>query len=88
IGRVKPAYLDKRVTENTSPVFHPNPLIKEPEKPILVTRSGRNIPSVSSPTSYGLPKSKIFVLNRTVTLGPIHGQKFVSPLRTSRLGGG
>ncbi|VUZ41671.1 unnamed protein product, partial [Hymenolepis diminuta] len=86
--RIKPVYLYKRVTENPSPVFHPNPPVREPEKPISVTRSGRNIPSVSSPTSYGLPKSKIFILNRTVTLGSIHSQKFMSPLRTSRLGEG
>ncbi|VUZ40557.1 unnamed protein product, partial [Hymenolepis diminuta] len=41
IDRVKPAYLDKPVTENSSSVFHPKLPDKETGKPRVVTRSGR-----------------------------------------------
>ncbi|KAM3181418.1 hypothetical protein ACTXT7_014429 [Hymenolepis weldensis] len=90
MDHVNPAYRDKLVTENYPPVFHPNPSVKETEKPISVTPSGRHasiqIPWVSSATSHGLPRSKTFDLNRTITFPPIHSQKFVSPSHTSRLG--
>ncbi|VUZ38831.1 unnamed protein product [Hymenolepis diminuta] len=43
IDRIKPAHLDKRVIENPSLVFHPNPPVKKTEKPISVTHSGRNM---------------------------------------------
>ncbi|VDL60513.1 unnamed protein product [Hymenolepis diminuta] len=43
MDRVKPAYLDKLVTENASPVFHPNPSVRETKKPISVTHSGRHV---------------------------------------------
>ncbi|VUZ51373.1 unnamed protein product [Hymenolepis diminuta] len=38
------------------------------EKPILVTHSGRFIPSVSSAIPYCLPKSTTFGSNRTITM--------------------
>ncbi|VDL62095.1 unnamed protein product [Hymenolepis diminuta] len=43
IDRVKPAYLDKPVTENSASVFHSYPPDKKTGKPILVTRSGRHV---------------------------------------------
>ncbi|VUZ56064.1 unnamed protein product [Hymenolepis diminuta] len=43
MDRVKPAYLDKPVTENSASVFHSKPPDKETEKPIPVTRSGRHV---------------------------------------------
>ncbi|VUZ42707.1 unnamed protein product [Hymenolepis diminuta] len=36
---VKPAYLDKLVTENAPPVFHPNPPVMEIEESIPITCS-------------------------------------------------
>ncbi|VUZ53597.1 unnamed protein product [Hymenolepis diminuta] len=43
MDRVISTYLDKLVTDNASPVFHPNPPVKETEKPISFTRSGRHV---------------------------------------------
>ncbi|VUZ52266.1 unnamed protein product [Hymenolepis diminuta] len=40
---VKHAYLDRRVTENASPVFPSNPPVKETEKSTPVTRNRRHV---------------------------------------------
>ncbi|KAM3172596.1 hypothetical protein ACTXT7_014209 [Hymenolepis weldensis] len=39
---LKPAYLDKLVTENATSVFPPDPPVKETEKPMSATHSGRH----------------------------------------------
>ncbi|VUZ42683.1 unnamed protein product [Hymenolepis diminuta] len=78
MARVKPAYLDKLVTKSITSVFHSNPPDKETEKPILVSRSGRHIPSVSSATSYSLPKSMTLGLNRTITMNQFIARHFVA----------
>ncbi|VUZ52707.1 unnamed protein product [Hymenolepis diminuta] len=43
MDRVKPAYLDKPVTENSASVFHSKPPDMVTGKSILVTRSGRYV---------------------------------------------
>ncbi|VUZ44263.1 unnamed protein product, partial [Hymenolepis diminuta] len=84
--RVKPAYLNKLLTEDAISVFHPNPPVKEIERPIQVTHIGRHIPSVSSAISYSLPKSMTFGLSRTIIMDQFTA--ILSPLRSSRLRGG
>ncbi|KAM3181933.1 hypothetical protein ACTXT7_013379, partial [Hymenolepis weldensis] len=42
MDRIKPAYLDKLVTENVTSRFPSNPPVKETEKLMPVTRSGRH----------------------------------------------
>ncbi|KAM3184219.1 hypothetical protein ACTXT7_008807 [Hymenolepis weldensis] len=51
MDRVKPAYLDRLVTENANPVFQSNPPVKETEKPIPAARSGRHFPRLLPTTS-------------------------------------
>ncbi|VUZ56152.1 unnamed protein product, partial [Hymenolepis diminuta] len=43
IDHIKPAYLDKPLTENSASVFHSKPSDKGTGRPVVVTRSRRHV---------------------------------------------